>query len=160
MIEIILGIAQSVLANVISDFVSGRRQTARREEIVEIVRQVVINRSETELREEEFRRIVASVVREVGKIADTDPDLEIRGNVIRDSSGAGERSADVKSSDGELELRLLRLDEAVASRRKQLEVKKKQGNGNLEFTKAPDASFDLLSALSEMEDNIQKRRSG
>ncbi|BCK70022.1 hypothetical protein Srufu_039750 [Streptomyces libani subsp. rufus] len=160
MIEIILGIAQSVLANVISDFASGRRQAARREEIEEIVRQVVLNRSETELREEEIRRIVANVVREVAQIADTDPDLERRGNVIRISSNIEERSADAKSSDGELELRLLRLDEAVASRRRQLEVKTTKRNEDLEFTKVPDASFDLLSALSEMEDNIQRRRGG
>jgi hypothetical protein len=158
MIEFILGIAQSILANVLSDFVSGRRKAARREEIEETVRQVVLSRADPELREEEIRRIVAGVVREVAMLADTDPDLERRGNIIRISPNVRSRSADFQSPRSELEIRLQRLNEAVASRRRQVKEETSQRDADVEFTAVPDASFDLRSALSKMEDNIQRRR--
>lgn len=154
MLEFILGAAQSVLANVITEFATGRTKKAHPEQIEEIIERQV--QQSLDNRREDVRLVVRSVLEEVFIIAEKDPDLMIiRGDITLTPT------LRARQDGAELAVRLRTLEETVELRKKEKMLESASEVDEIEYEEAPvKAGPDWRSELREMERRVQERKGG
>jgi hypothetical protein len=124
MLEFVLGIAQSVLADVIRDMIKGKLSTAGRTEIEKDVahRLLLLARDQHLSDLEEMRREILS---EIDIISARDPDLHVAHDGIRLASPPKRpllRRNSEERANTELMIRLRSLSEVVARRREEIGI--------------------------------------
>lgn len=175
----VLGIASTILSNVISDLITGKSKTARKVEIEKQVAVTLLHQSKQE--NQDLRIILHDVMREIEILSKRDPDLRVREDRI-------ELRTPIKKSilpfsrerliQNELTSRLDTLGHIIAQRREELGLpinpeQAEEGNVTLKDPNAENlippgwaqagrqqVESKWARAIKETEDRIQQRRSG
>jgi len=170
-LTLILGLANTVLGNILSDFITGKSRTARRSEIEREVALILNQKYRERL---DVRHVVQEVMREVDILSRRDPDLIVSGDKIELKQPLRRPIAPVdrETVQHELNDRLERLDRIIAERRAELGLKVSSDTtltdrpsipdipDGWEFVGAPKEDTKWARALKNTDNNIRKRRAG
>lgn len=169
----ILGVASTVLSNVITDLVTGRSRAARRAEVEHQVEAVLAKRAPQKTRE--LKAQSDRVMSEIDSLARLNPDLKVDEDRIELAEEVKAGSAHPETLINiELARKLERLNETVLARRKQLGLPLHPTDD--EDPAADAGSFEIpigwdqtapepkdskwLQELRDMQDRIHQRRAG
>jgi len=116
---VIVGLATSVLKDIIVNLVNGKSKAARRQEIETEVAKQLLHHGYSQ-REEELRRLRATVVQEIEVLARRNSELVVLTGSIELKAATGSRQIARWRSTEALHLQLEKMDQIVAVRRAEL----------------------------------------
>lgn len=177
LIEFVLGIASSVLTNVITDLVTGQKKAAQMEEIRrEVARQLEM---QARFKKEQEAQIQQLVIEEIDRLVEHNSDLKIAENQIKLKKRIEIPLLSPKRNvEEELKAQLDQLNAAVLARRQELHVptepvrevpqthaassRKKAEGSSVEWKQVRKNEPDdpTSQEIRRMQERIERRRSG
>ena len=173
----ILGLASTVMGNILSDFITGKSHMARRVEIERLVSMELLNQSQRN--NLDVKKVLQDVMREIELLSRRNPDLRVRDDRIELTKPVNIPSVAFdrqKLIQGELGNRLERLNHIIAERRAELGLLNSSDSSSAitvgevsvapnvpegwEFVETSPKESKWLRAIKDTEDNIRRRRGG